>query len=44
MAIGTGYTVKSSVAGERTFEIYAVTASGGTVPNASNGDVVIGRT
>jgi hypothetical protein len=43
MAIGTGYAVKSSVAENATFEIYAVTDSG-PVANASNGDIVIGTT
>ena len=44
MTLGTGYRVKTSVTVGSTFEIYAVTASGGTVLNASNGDVVIGST
>jgi hypothetical protein len=43
MAIGTGYTVKSSVPFSSEFEIYAVTDSG-PVPNASNGDILIGTT
>jgi hypothetical protein len=43
MVIGTGYTIKSSVALNSTFEIYAVTDSG-PVAGASNGDIVIGTT
>jgi hypothetical protein len=43
MAVGTGYTVKSSVPLKSTFALYAVTDSG-PVPNASNGDIVIGTT
>lgn len=43
MAIGTGYTIKSSVPLNSTFALYAVTDSG-TIPNASNGDIVIGTT
>ena len=43
MAIGTEYTVKSSVPLDSAFALYAITDSG-PVPNASNGDVVIGST
>ena len=43
MAIGTGYTVKSSVPLDSTFELYAVTDSG-PVAGATNGDIVIGTT
>lgn len=41
MAIGTGYTVKSSVALDSEFELYAVTASG-PIANATNGDIQVG--
>jgi hypothetical protein len=43
MAIGTGYTVKSSVPLDSTFALYAVTDSG-PIPSASNGDILIGTT
>lgn len=44
MAIGTGYTVKSNVSFNSTFEVYAVTGSGDKVLNASNGEILIGST
>ena len=43
MAIGTGYTVKSTVPFSSEFELYAVTDSG-PVPNARTGDIIIGTT
>ena len=43
MAIGTGYTVKQSVALGSTFKLQAVTGSG-PVAGATNGDIVIGTT
>jgi hypothetical protein len=43
MAIGMGYTVKSSVPPDSTFALYAATDSG-PVPNARTGEIVIGST
>lgn len=41
MAIGTGYTVKSSVPLDSEFELYAVTESG-PIASATNGDIQVG--
>src|SRR5262249_55446297 len=43
MAIGTGYTVKSSVPLDSTFALFAITDLG-PVPNARTGEIVIGTT
>lgn len=43
MAIGTGYTVKQRVPLDGTLALYAITDSG-PVPNASNGEILIGST
>jgi len=42
MAITTGYTISSGLPADSEFEIYAVTSSGGTIANTTNGTIHIG--